>query len=148
MTKQELIQNAIKSVVNEFFEETKAFPFPIIGIKLDHIPEGDWDHVENAVLISYDESGNIHLFLMTCEKYKSVIEYMFKTEIENYIMIDSIKIENHNCGHIVIDNADDSEMYLRIIKNDFSLESIQKSKIDEIESKLKFPGWKENINYF
>jgi len=148
MTKQELIQNAIKSVVNEFFEEVIAFPFSIIGIKLDHIPEGDWDHVENAVLISHDESGNIHLFLMTCEKYKSVIEYMFKTEIKNYTMIDSIKTKSYNCGHIVIDNADDSEMYLRIIKNDFSLESIQKLKIEEIKSKLKFPGWEENINYF
>lgn len=156
MTQEKLrIQDVIESVklnmMDNYFREDSICPYSVIGAKLDHIPEGEWDHVENAVLILKDKDGNIHLFLMTCEKYENVIEEMFDTKVDyyGYTMIDSTKVEKHDYsfGHIVIDNAADSEMYLRIIKNDFSLENIRELKREEIKSKLKFPGW-ENINYF
>ena len=124
-------------VERELEARGEALVYPTINIILDHDPEGEWDGVNNAIILSRDErTGNIHIYLMTCIMHKQAIERMFDTKIQDYV------------GHVVVDSEELSKKYLPLVRN-FSLEAIRelkekmnaeaKAKAEAI--KTRFPGW-------
>lgn len=130
MNKTELVNDAKRSVKNYIERGIEAngekMIYPVLSIKLDHDPEGEWDGIGNAVLVSRDvETGEIHLYVMTCIMHKEIVEQMFDTKIQDYI------------GHIVVDNEEESKKYLKLVKN-FSLDTIRDLKTAR---QKRFPEW-------
>jgi hypothetical protein len=140
MNRTELIDDAKRGVKAYIERELEArgetMVLPVINIKLDHDPEGEWDGIHNAVLVSADEkTGDVHIYLMTCIMHREVIEKMFETRIDDFV------------GHIVVKEEED-EKYSKIIEN-FSLDKIHEEKISEEEKKktseekkkMRFQRW-------
>ena len=125
MTNEEYAKRAVKSYIenhNKVIGEKMVYP--IIGVKLDHSPKGEWDNVNNAVLISRDEkTGFVHLYIMTCMMNKEIIEDIFGIEIDYYV------------GHVVIDSSKKSKKYFEIVKK-FSLDYIRQMEEAEAEKKM------------
>jgi hypothetical protein len=140
MNKQELIDDAKRGVKAYIERELEArgekMIYPVVNIKLDHDPEGEWDGVHNALLVSTDEeTGDIHLYIMTSVMHKKAIESMFDISIDDYV------------GHIVVKEEED-EKYSNLMEK-FSLDEIRKRKISEEEKKkiseekkkMRFQRW-------
>jgi hypothetical protein len=132
---EELIQDAeafVKSYIErELDARGEKMVYPVIRIKLDHTPEGEWDGINNAVLASLDEkTGNVHLYIMTCIMHKEAVEHLFGIKIEDYV------------GHILIDTNEKDEKYFSIVKEEFNLDNLRKVKENlKEEKKNKFPRW-------
>lgn len=136
MSNKKLIQADAESFVISYIKRElsargEKMIYPVIGIKLDHTPRGEWDEIHNAVLASRDEkTGDVHLYIRTCIVHKEAVEHLFGIKIEDYV------------GHILIDTDEKNTKYISIVKKEFNLDNLRKIKENlKGEKKKRFPEW-------
>lgn len=106
----------------------------IISVKLGQAPKPSTGHSQDAVIVAKDENtGNVHLYVKTCQSHKKVVEQMFGIETMDGI------------GYTIIDSKDKekSDRLFPIVKD---FENVLKSRLEEEEEskRVLFSKW-DNI---